>query len=114
MNNFRRTRVPHPLGDAGPGLVDTGRYQRDEHHHRQADIERPEHRCEQLVGPGGAFGFQLPEVVSRFSLLYWGSGAFQKLANGSTDIGLNLVVLFALGAVMFTVGFWMFNRRLDV
>ncbi len=63
---------------------------------------------------GGAFGFQLPEAVSRFSLLYWGSGAFQKLANGSTDIALNLVVLLVLGAVMFTIGFWLFNRRLDI
>lgn len=63
---------------------------------------------------GGAFGFQLPEVLSRFSLLYWGAGAFQKLANGSTDIGLNLVILTAMGAVMFGIGFWLFNRRLDV
>ncbi|MBA3869830.1 MAG: ABC transporter permease [Anaerolineae bacterium] len=63
---------------------------------------------------GGAFGFQLPEVVSRFSLLYWGSGAFQKLANGSNDVGLNLVVLTAMGVVMFVIGFWLFNKRLDI
>ncbi len=63
---------------------------------------------------GGAFGFQLPEVVSRFSLLYWGADAFQKLANGSTDVGLNLVVLVAMGVVMFIIGFWLFNKRLDV
>lgn len=63
---------------------------------------------------GGAFGFQLPEAVSRFSLLYWGSDAFQKLANGSTEIGLNLAVLFGLGVVLFGIGFWLFNRRLDV
>jgi ABC-2 type transport system permease protein len=63
---------------------------------------------------GGAFGFQLPEVLSRFSLLYWGSGAFQKLANGSTDVGLNLLVLTAMGAVMFGIGFWLFNKRLDI
>ncbi len=63
---------------------------------------------------GGAFGFQLPEVLSRFSLLYWGAGAFQKLANGSNDIGLNLVVLLAMGVVMFSIGFWLFNKRLDV
>lgn len=63
---------------------------------------------------GGAFGFQLPEVLSRFSLLYWGSGAFQKLANGSTDIGLNLVVLTAMGVAMFGIGFWLFNKRLDI
>jgi ABC-2 type transport system permease protein len=63
---------------------------------------------------GGAFGFQLPEIVSRFSLLYWGSGAFQKLANGSTDVGLNLAVLTAMGVVMFGIGFWLFNKRLDI
>ena len=63
---------------------------------------------------GGAFGFQLPEVASRFSLLYWGSGAFQKLANGSTDVGLNLLVLTVMGVVMFSIGFWLFNKRLDV
>ncbi|MCA0457613.1 MAG: ABC transporter permease [Chloroflexi bacterium] len=63
---------------------------------------------------GGAFGFQLPEVFSRFSILYWGSNAFQKLANGSGEIGLNLLVLALLGAVMFGVGFWMFDRRLDI
>jgi ABC-2 type transport system permease protein len=63
---------------------------------------------------GGAFGFQLPEIMARFSLLYWGSDAFQKLANGSTDVGLNLVVLLVMGAVMFVIGFWLFNKRLDV
>ncbi len=63
---------------------------------------------------GGAFGFQLPEAFSRFSILYWGSNAFQKLANGSTDVSLNLIVLTGLGAVMFAIGFWMFNRRLDI
>jgi ABC-type transport system involved in multi-copper enzyme maturation permease subunit len=63
---------------------------------------------------GGAFGFQLPEVLSRLSLLYWGAGAFQKLANGSNDIGLNLLVLLAMGGVMFSIGFWLFNKRLDV
>lgn len=63
---------------------------------------------------GGAFGFQLPEVLSRFSLLYWGSGAFQKLANGSTDVGLNLAILTAMGVLMFVAGFWLFNRRLDI
>ena len=42
VHQLRRTRIPHALGDAGPGLH-TGRYQRDEHHHRQADIERPEY-----------------------------------------------------------------------
>ncbi len=63
---------------------------------------------------GGAFGFQLPEFVSRFSLLYWGADAFQKLANGSTDVGLNLVVLLGIGVAMFAIGFWLFNRRLEV
>lgn len=63
---------------------------------------------------GGAFGFQLPEAFSRLSILYWGSNAFQKLANGSTEVGVNLLVLAGLGVAMFGIGFWLFNRRLDI
>jgi ABC-2 type transport system permease protein len=63
---------------------------------------------------GGAFGFQLPESVAQFSILYWGTNAFQKLANGRGDIGLNLLVLALFGGVLFAVGFWFFNRRLEV
>lgn len=63
---------------------------------------------------GGAFGFQLPETIARFSLIYWGTNAFQKLAANQTDIGLNVVVLLAFGAGLFSIGFWFFNRRLDI
>jgi ABC-2 type transport system permease protein len=63
---------------------------------------------------GGAFGFQLPPSVAQFSLLYWGTDAFQKLSNGRTDVGLNLLVLAGFGVGLFAVGYWLFNRRLDV
>ncbi|MBL8165373.1 MAG: ABC transporter permease [Anaerolineae bacterium] len=63
---------------------------------------------------GGAFGFQLPEAISRFSIIYWGTNAFQKLAANQTDIGLNLLVLFGFGIGLFAIGFWFFNRRLDI
>jgi ABC-type multidrug transport system permease subunit len=63
---------------------------------------------------GGAFGFQLPESIARFSLLYWGTNAFQKLASNQTDIWLNVLVLSAFGVVLFSIGFWFFNRRLDI
>jgi hypothetical protein len=63
---------------------------------------------------GGAFGFAVPEVLARLSILYWGTNAFQKLAANQTDIGLNLVVLVAFGGILFAIGFWLFNRRLEV
>jgi ABC-type Na+ efflux pump permease subunit len=63
---------------------------------------------------GGAFGFQLSENLSRFSLIYWGTNAFQKLAANQYDIGLNLLVLLAHGVILFGIGFWLFNRRLDI
>jgi ABC-2 type transport system permease protein len=63
---------------------------------------------------GGAFGFQLPEAISRFSIIYWGTNAFQKLAANQTDIGLNLLVLLIFGVGLFVIGFWFFNRRLDI
>lgn len=63
---------------------------------------------------GGAFGFQLPQSVAQFSILYWGTDAFQKLASGRGDIGLNLVVLVVFGVLLFGIGFWFFNRRLEV
>lgn len=63
---------------------------------------------------GGAFGFVPSEALSRFSLIYWGTNAFQKLAANQTDIGLNLVVLLGFFVVLFGIGFWLFNRRLDI
>lgn len=74
----------------------------------------------QVVGPlinsgfailGGAFGFTLPAIVGQFSPIYWGSQAFLSLANGNTDIGLNLLVLLVQGGVMFIIGSWLFNKR---
>lgn len=63
---------------------------------------------------GGAFGFVPSEVLSRFSLIYWGTDAFRKLAANQTDIGLNVVVLLAHFVILFGIGFWLFNRRLDI
>ncbi|MDZ4765122.1 MAG: ABC transporter permease [Chloroflexota bacterium] len=66
---------------------------------------------------GGAFfnveGIPGVNVISRLSLVYWGSNAFQKLSLGDGDIGLNLIVLLGLGAAMFVVGLALFNRRLN-
>lgn len=63
---------------------------------------------------GGAFGFQLPREIAQFSLLYWGTDAFQKLAAGQGDITLNMLVLGGFGVALFSVGFYLFNRRLDI
>lgn len=63
---------------------------------------------------GGAFGFQLPREVAQFSLLYWGTDAFQKLSAGQGDITLNLLVLGVVGIGLFSIGFYLFNRRLDI
>lgn len=63
---------------------------------------------------GGAFGFALPEGVSRFSMIWWGSDAFRQLSLGQTDILPHLLVLLGHGIVLFGIGFWLFNRRLDI
>ncbi|MGH2620381.1 MAG: ABC transporter permease [Anaerolineales bacterium] len=63
---------------------------------------------------GGAFGFTLPRIAGVFSLVYWGREAFQKLAGGDTDIGLNLLVLVIQGGLMYLLGVWLFNRRFEV
>lgn len=61
---------------------------------------------------GGSFGFNLPEQASQFSLIYWGVNAFTKLASLQTDIGINLLILFGQGIVLFLVGIWLFKRRM--
>lgn len=75
-----------------------------------------------IVGPvlnialgvlGGAFGFQLPRSVAQFSLIYWARNAFDLLASGRGDVSLNVLVLFAEGAVMFAIGLFLFNRRFE-
>jgi ABC-2 type transport system permease protein len=62
---------------------------------------------------GGAFGFQLPQSVSQFSLIYWARNAFDLLAAGRGDITPNVLVLFAEGAVMFGIGLFLFNRKFE-
>ncbi|MBK8022524.1 MAG: ABC transporter permease [Chloroflexi bacterium] len=54
------------------------------------------------------------DVISRLTVNYWGVEAFLKLSQNQTDIGLNLIVLLILGAVFFTAGLYIFNRRLSV
>jgi ABC-2 type transport system permease protein len=63
---------------------------------------------------GGAFGFQLPPSVESISPIYWGRQAFEVLAAGHGDISLNILVLFAEGAVMFALGLFLFNRKFEV
>lgn len=63
---------------------------------------------------GGAFAFNLPESISKLSLIYWGREAFETLATGSTDIGVNIIVLLAQGAIMFVIGLVLFNRRFEL
>ena len=50
VDDLRRTGVPQSLGDAGPGLVDACRQQRQEDHHRQADVQAPEGGLQEPVG----------------------------------------------------------------
>jgi ABC-2 type transport system permease protein len=66
---------------------------------------------------GGAF-FSIDAIpalipISRLTPNYWGLNAFTKLSQNQSDIGLNVLVLIALGAVMFLIGMFIFNRRLE-
>jgi hypothetical protein len=63
---------------------------------------------------GGAFGFQLPGVISQFSLIYWGRDAFDTLAAGGVDVNLNLLILVLQGLAMFIVGLVLFQRKFEV
>jgi ABC-type transport system involved in multi-copper enzyme maturation permease subunit len=76
----------------------------------------------QIVGPitnmamavlGGAFGFTMPKIAAVFSIVFWGREAFQKLAAGQSDIGVNLAVLAVQGIVMYALGVVIFNRRFE-
>ncbi|MDQ7024755.1 MAG: ABC transporter permease [Anaerolineae bacterium] len=67
-----------------------------------------------LGAMAGAFGFQLPEIISQFSPLYWSVNGFQSLAGGDNDIGLNLVILLLLGLATAMIGLWMVNRKVEV
>ncbi|MGF1506067.1 MAG: hypothetical protein ACFB51_13190, partial [Anaerolineae bacterium] len=53
-------------------------------------------------------------VLPFFTKTYWGVDALTTLAAGESGILLNVVLLVALGAVMFAVGLWAFNTREDV
>jgi ABC-type transport system involved in multi-copper enzyme maturation permease subunit len=63
---------------------------------------------------GGGFGFTLPDEVGVFSIVYWGRDAFDVLAAGNTEIGMNLAVLVIQGLVMFAIGVLIFNRRFEL
>lgn len=69
-----------------------------------------------MAALGGSFGFALPQAVSQFSLIYWGTQAFHQIASGAAtgDIVLHLLVLVAQGAVMFGIGLVLFNRRFEM
>ncbi|MEM9950005.1 MAG: ABC-2 transporter permease [Chloroflexota bacterium] len=62
---------------------------------------------------GGAFGFQI-ETLEQLSIIYWGVDGYSQLSGGSTDILMNLLILLAVGAVLFLIGSWLFNRRIEV
>ena len=64
---------------------------------------------------GGAFVQGIfPPAISGFSMIYWGTDAFRRLATngGVSDILLNVLVLVVQGVIMFAIGYWLFSRRL--
>jgi hypothetical protein len=67
-----------------------------------------------LAVAGGAFGFSVPSPFRELSMIYWGTDAFTTLAQGGTDIALNLAILLAQGLVFFAIGLYLFNRRADI
>jgi ABC-2 type transport system permease protein len=77
----------------------------------------------QLIGPlitlvlgalGGIFGTVVPANFGRFSPTWWGIDALGKLASNEIDIGLNLLVLFAVGALFAGLGTFFFRRRMEL
>jgi ABC-type transport system involved in multi-copper enzyme maturation permease subunit len=64
---------------------------------------------------GGAFGVSVGLPLGYLSLIYWGTDGFNKLAHGQAgDIGLNLLVLGVQGIVLYLIGLFFFNHRLDI
>jgi ABC-2 type transport system permease protein len=63
---------------------------------------------------GGAFGFTLPRQIAAFSMIYWGRDAFDQLAAGGSQIGMNVLVLAAQGLAMYLIGLVLFNRRFRI
>ncbi len=77
----------------------------------------------QLIGPlitlllgglSGSFGFVLPRQIAQLSPIWWGVDAMRKLAANESDIGLHLLVLFAVGIFFASVGTFFFRRRMDL
>ncbi len=62
---------------------------------------------------GGGFGFQIPNL-EKLSIIHWGVDGYSRLSGGNTDIMMNLIVLLVVGGVLFTIGTWLFNRRIEV
>lgn len=67
---------------------------------------------------GGAF-FSVDAIpaidpLTRLSIVRWGSEGFTKLANGDSDVLVNVVALLLIGAALFLFSFVMFNRRQDI
>jgi ABC-type Na+ efflux pump permease subunit len=62
---------------------------------------------------GGSFGFSLGGA-EKLSIIYWGRSAYSALSAGNNDIGLNLVVLLVVGGILFVIGAWLFNKRVEV
>lgn len=62
----------------------------------------------------------LPDALSwlpKLTLNYWGIDGFFDLAYEKTtlaDIGTNVLALVAMGGVLFVIGLWRFNRRVDL
>ncbi|MDX2077348.1 MAG: ABC transporter permease [bacterium] len=68
---------------------------------------------------GGAFFNvdSLPSVfapITRLSVIRWSSEGFTRLSQGNNDILLNVLWLLVIGAILFTLGMVIFNRRQDV
>ncbi len=61
---------------------------------------------------GGGFGFQLGPPMQYFSVIYWGTNAYTKLAAGVGDYWLNVAVLTLVGIVTFGIGLVIFFRRI--